>query len=293
MSCAPAMQGAGIELNNPICVDAAHRNSARYQTQFHAPAWRCDAQYVRDLTVSFHTLISPQYSCGHLPLGFHRSVYTSTTRFGVDKESRAPAEGAQGPDHHTLEAAERLENTFADLGQYEGLPPLLEILNEDEDAEERAARRDAEIQKQVEIEKTRVRKVDEDGRAYGLGRRKCSTARVHIWENEGAASPTFMVNDRLYTEYFPLFEQISQMLHPFMVTGTTGRFNIEAKVHGGGMSSQAGAIVLGVARALQNFEPSWRKLMKSEGLMTRDQRMVERKKPGKPKARKSFQWVKR
>ena len=83
------------------------------------------------------------------------------------------------------------------------------------------------------------------------------------------------------------------MLQPFMCTETIGKFNLQVKVHGSGLSSQAGAITLGIARALQNFDPSWRKAMKAEGLMTRDQRMVERKKPGKPKARKSFQWVKR
>ncbi|BAF22432.1 Os07g0658200 [Oryza sativa Japonica Group] len=171
-----------------------------------------------------------------------------------------------------------------------GLPPLREI--EDETIEKMNAtssRADVERQKQEEIAKARVRQVDEKGRAYGTGKRKCSIARVWIQPGDGK----FIVNDKQFDSYFPILDHRADLLRPFTVTKTLGRWDVTCTVKGGGVSGQVGAIRLGISRALQNWEPGLRPNLKAAGYLTRDSRVVERKKPGKAKARKSFQWVKR
>ena len=136
----------------------------------------------------------------------------------------------------------------------------------------------------------RMRNVDVHGRAYGTGRRKRSTARVWIQEGEGK----FVINKRPATEYMSDRQSwLDHMAMPLQATGRAGRFDVVCTTSGGGHTGQAGAIRLGISRALQNFEPNLRPQLKREGLLTRDARKVERKKPGKKKARKSFQWVKR
>ncbi len=122
------------------------------------------------------------------------------------------------------------------------------------------------------------------------GRRKRATARVKLTEGEGK----IMVNGKELTEFFggrgDLIYKVNSSLR---VTNTTGKFNIKAKVEGGGITGQAGAISLGIARALVTLEPELRPLLKKESLLTRDPREVERKKYGHPKARKRFQFSKR
>ncbi|ERM94969.1 uncharacterized protein LOC18422840 [Amborella trichopoda] len=177
-----------------------------------------------------------------------------------------------------------------DLEGIEGLPPLSEL----EDArlansERKSPRFEMEQQKQEEIAKTYVRKVDEKGRAYGTGRRKCSIARVWVQPGDGK----FIVNDKQFDVYFPILDHRIDLLKPFVETKTLGLWDVKCTVKGGGVSGQAGAIRLGISRALQNWEPGLRSYLRSTGLLTRDPRVVERKKPGKAKARKSFQWVKR
>ncbi|KAF0907350.1 hypothetical protein E2562_015848 [Oryza meyeriana var. granulata] len=171
-----------------------------------------------------------------------------------------------------------------------GLPPLEEI--EDRAIEKMNAtssRAEVERQKQEEIDKARVRKVDEKGRAYGTGKRKCSIARVWIQPGDGK----FIVNDKQFDAYFPILDHRADLLRPFTVTKTLGLWDVTCTVKGGGVSGQVGAIRLGISRALQNWEPGLRPYLKAAGYLTRDSRVVERKKPGKAKARKSFQWVKR
>ncbi|CAA6665287.1 unnamed protein product [Spirodela intermedia] len=177
-----------------------------------------------------------------------------------------------------------------DLRGVQGLPSLREI--EDmklakDDAP--SARFEMERKKQEEVAKARVRQVDEKGRAYGTGRRKCSSARVWIEPGEGK----FIVNDKQFDIYFPIIDHRADLLRPFTSTKTLGLFDVNCTVKGGGTSGQVGAIRLGISRALQNFEPGLRENLRSAGFLTRDPRAVERKKPGKAKARKSFQWVKR
>jgi small subunit ribosomal protein S9 len=130
--------------------------------------------------------------------------------------------------------------------------------------------------------------IDELGRAYGTGRRKTSVARV--WVNKGSGQ--FYVNGKLLVDYF-LPIQREECLLPFLVVNQAGVYDVNCTVKGGGISGQAGAIRLGISRALTAFDPSYRVLLKNSGLLTRDSRRVERKKPGQPKARKNFQWVKR
>ncbi|CAN0891745.1 30S ribosomal protein S9, mitochondrial [Linum grandiflorum] len=172
----------------------------------------------------------------------------------------------------------------------EGLPTLGEIeAIRYEKSTRRSARAEMERQKQEEIAKARVRQVDDKGRSYGTGRRKCSIARVWIQPGEGK----FTVNEKQFDVYFPMIDHRAALLRPFSETKTLGLWDIDCTVKGGGVSGQVGAIQLGISRALQSWEPDLRPPLRDAGFLTRDSRVVERKKPGKAKARKSFQWVKR
>lgn len=171
-----------------------------------------------------------------------------------------------------------------------GLPPLSEIQDRAiQKMNATSSRAEVERQKQEEIAKARVRQVDEKGRAYGTGKRKCSIARVWIQPGDGK----FVVNDKQFDAYFPILDHRADLLRPFTVTKTLGLWDVTCTVKGGGVSGQVGAVRLGISRALQNWEPGLRPYLKAAGYLTRDSRVVERKKPGKAKARKSFQWVKR
>ncbi|KAH9677658.1 30S ribosomal protein S9 [Citrus sinensis] len=185
-----------------------------------------------------------------------------------------------------------LESLIAlkDLEGVEGLPPLSEIEEmRYEKNTRKSTRAEIERQKQEEVAKARVRQVDEKGRAYGTGRRKCSIARVWIQPGDGK----FIVNDKEFDVYFPMLDHRAALLRPFSETKTLGLWDVDCTVKGGGVSGQVGAVRLGISRALQNWEPDLRPALRSAGFLTRDSRVVERKKPGKAKARKSFQWVKR
>ena len=124
---------------------------------------------------------------------------------------------------------------------------------------------------------------------YGTGRRKTSVSRVFLKPGKGAIS----VNGKKLDEYFerPTARQI--VMQPLATLGKEGQFDLYITVAGGGKSGQAGAVRHGLARALEKFDPEFRPALKQAGFMTRDSRMVERKKYGKPKARKSDQYSKR
>ena len=132
-------------------------------------------------------------------------------------------------------------------------------------------------------------KLDPQGRAYATGRRKESVARVWIKPGTGK----FTVNGREIDVYFarPALRMIINQ--PFETINRIGQYDIMATVKGGGLSGQAGAVRHGIARALSTFDPSLRPPMKAGGFLTRDDRQVERKKYGKAKARRSFQFSKR
>ena len=122
-----------------------------------------------------------------------------------------------------------------------------------------------------------------------LGRRKTAVARVYMTKGKG----TVTVNKRDYKEFFPVAVLQSKVTQPFELTETLGQYDVKVNVAGGGVNGQVEAIRLGIARALVKVNEENKPLLKEEGLMTRDPRMVERKKPGQPKARKKFQFSKR
>ncbi|TNF47313.1 MAG: 30S ribosomal protein S9 [Bacteroidetes bacterium] len=122
-----------------------------------------------------------------------------------------------------------------------------------------------------------------------LGRRKTSVARVYLSKGTGKV----IVNSKDYKEAFPVAVLQSKIQQPFEITNTVGQYDVKVNVMGGGINGQAEAIRLGISRALVEVSEENKPLLKAEGLMTRDPRMVERKKPGQPKARKKFQFSKR
>jgi ribosomal protein S9 len=171
-----------------------------------------------------------------------------------------------------------------------GLPPLADVLAAPTgEADERALRRALEAAQQAEAAARRVRLVDAQGRAYGTGRRKAATARVWVRPGSGRV----WVNGSPLDAAFSSVARRADVLSPLAVTAGLGKFDVRATVSGGGTTGQAQAVRHGLARALQAWDPALRPALKAAGLLTRDARVVERKKPGKAKARKSFQWVKR
>ena len=134
-----------------------------------------------------------------------------------------------------------------------------------------------------------VKKVDAQGRSYATGKRKDAVARV--WVKPGSGKIT--VNGKSFEAYFarPVLQMILQQ--PIVASNRNGQFDIIATVVGGGLSGQAGAVKHGIAQALTRFEPALRGTVKAAGFLTRDSRAVERKKYGKAKARRSFQFSKR
>jgi small subunit ribosomal protein S9 len=121
------------------------------------------------------------------------------------------------------------------------------------------------------------------------GRRKTSVARVRLV----AGSGQFRLNQRPLEDYFPVDTLRAKVLEPFLVTETEGRFDVIARIHGGGVAGQAEALRHGIARALEGEDPEWRAPLKKAGLLRRDPRRVERKKYGLKKARKAPQYSKR
>lgn len=122
-----------------------------------------------------------------------------------------------------------------------------------------------------------------------LGRRKAAVARVYMTPGKGNVT----VNKKNYKEFFPIDVLQAKVEQPFKVTETSGKYDVTVNVVGGGINGQAEAIRLGISRALIEVSAENKPLLKEEGLTTRDPRMVERKKPGQPKARKKFQFSKR
>ena len=132
-------------------------------------------------------------------------------------------------------------------------------------------------------------KIDNLGRSYATGRRKDAAARV--WVKRGTGQ--MKINGKDVSEYFarPVLQMI--LAQPFETAERVGEFDVVATVRGGGLSGQAGAVRHGISRALTLFEPGLRPVLKAGGFLTRDPRVVERKKYGKAKARRSFQFSKR
>ncbi len=136
---------------------------------------------------------------------------------------------------------------------------------------------------------TYIQKLDAQGRAYATGKRKNAIARVWVSPGKGK----IIINNKEQDEYFgrPVLKMIIEQ--PFKVTERDDQYDVKCTVKGGGFSGQAGAIKHGISKALVNYDPELRKPLKAAGFLTRDARVVERKKYGKAKARKSFQFSKR
>jgi len=135
-----------------------------------------------------------------------------------------------------------------------------------------------------------ARRAGAAGEQYqGLGRRKTSSARVTLRPGQGR----WVVNGRTLEDYFPRAVLRQSLSQPLAVTDNQGRFDIRVNVHGGGLRGQADAVRLGISRALLQIDEGYRTRLRGQELLTRDPREVERKKPGRPKARKRFQFSKR
>ncbi len=124
----------------------------------------------------------------------------------------------------------------------------------------------------------------------GLGRRKTASARVRL---HPGGDGTILVNNRPADEYFSRDWDLKQLVEPLVATNNAGRFNVTVLVQGGGVTGQSGAIRLGIARALLKADPEYRPTLRKFGLLTRDARAKERKKPGLKRARKAPQYTKR
>ena len=132
-------------------------------------------------------------------------------------------------------------------------------------------------------------KLDFKGSKYATGRRKKSIARV--WLKKGSGS--FFINGKKMVDYFTKLNLQTAINKPFFITKRENEFDVKCSVKGGGLSGQAGAIIHGISRALVEFEPALKPTLKKEKLTTRDSRSVERKKYGRRKARRSYQFSKR
>jgi small subunit ribosomal protein S9 len=157
-----------------------------------------------------------------------------------------------------------------------------------EAAEVETAEAPAPVHQQIEAV-LREQQLDKYGRAYATGRRKDAVARVWLKPGTGKIE----VNGRDQSIYFARPTLRLVINQPFDVTDRVGQYDIVATVKGGGLSGQAGAVKHGIAQALSRYEPALRTSVKREGFLTRDPRVVERKKYGRAKARRSFQFSKR
>lgn len=170
-----------------------------------------------------------------------------------------------------------------------GISPsnIIEEVDQEEEDEDMGSMNDDE----EEIEKESSSIISS---AYGTGRRKASVARVWLRPSK-LGNGDITINEKPFVEYFPRLSYREKVIEPFVLTNTLAKFDVFCRVHGGGHTGQAGAISLGIARALVNGvnEELYRPPLKEEKLLTRDARVVERKKSGQPKARKKDQWVKR
>ena len=141
----------------------------------------------------------------------------------------------------------------------------------------------------IEEAPLREQELDEHGRAYATGRRKDAVARVWLMPGKGKVT----INGRDQGVYFARPTQRLVINQPFGITDRVGQYDVVATVKGGGLSGQAGAVLHGIAQALTRYEPALRSTVKAAGFLTRDSRVVERKKYGRAKARRSFQFSKR
>ena len=212
-------------------------------------------------------------------------------------DDTAPAETKAAAEKKAAAAkkapVEKKAKSLADLGALAAAKP--EPAPEPEAAETETAIDTVEVAEAVAAEPVqfeaplREQQLDKFGRAYATGRRKDAIARV--WLKPGSGK--ILVNGRDQETYFARPTLRLVINQPFGITDRSGQYDVVATVKGGGLSGQAGAVLHGIAQALTRFEPVLRTTVKRAGFLTRDSRVVERKKYGRAKARKSFQFSKR
>ncbi|KNC46686.1 30S ribosomal protein S9 [Thecamonas trahens ATCC 50062] len=177
------------------------------------------------------------------------------------------------------------------------LPPLDDLWQEHVLAANAKKATEMTAHESEQLERRKAKTLDALGRAYGTGRRKTSIARVWVEPVAHPAAPqpadVLVVNSKPLADYFPAMHHRNHVIEPLRLLGKLGAFKIRATVKGGGHTGQAGALRLGICRALEIVDPAFRKPLKAAGMMTRDPRMVERKLAGLRKARRAPQWVKR
>jgi len=147
-------------------------------------------------------------------------------------------------------------------------------------------------QKEAKAE-TKAKEPPKEKYFYAVGRRKTSVAIVKISPKASTGDDAFRVNGKKMKDYFPILNLQNIFTAPLKITGTVDDLGCEVKVKGGGFRGQAEAIRLGISRALVIFNPDFKKMLKDSGFLTRDSRIVERKKAGLKKARRAPQWAKR
>jgi small subunit ribosomal protein S9 len=128
---------------------------------------------------------------------------------------------------------------------------------------------------------------------YAVGKRKCAIAQVRIYPEDKSGENDLIVNKKKMKEYFPTLAVQNSFMAPLKTVGMQNKFRVSVLVKGGGQTGQAEAAMLGIARALVKYDEGLRKSLRDAGLLTRDSRIVERKKPGLKKARRAPQWQKR
>jgi small subunit ribosomal protein S9 len=198
-----------------------------------------------------------------------------------DEDTDFAVHGADHSDKTSVSLYDSFEDTDKEDDEEELTASILEMQRS----------RDAEKQRRLAAAQPieRVQEIDEKGRAYGRGGRKTATARVWIQPGEGLLT----INRREFFDYFPRDSDREMIISPFVATNTCGQFDVTVAVEGGGVTGKAGAIRHGISRALEKYNPEYRPPLKRLGFLTRDPRMVERKKIGHKKARKKPQWVRR
>jgi small subunit ribosomal protein S9 len=202
--------------------------------------------------------------------------------------SEQPAETPAAAAAETTEATEAMEATetpVADAGETAvAEKPVREGRGKDAPDDQGVSTQGPQIQAVL-----REQQLDKHGRAYATGRRKDAVARV--WLKPGSGK--ILVNGREQEVYFARPTLRLVINQPFGITERVGQYDVVATVKGGGLSGQAGAVLHGIAQALSRYEPALRTTVKRAGFLTRDSRVVERKKYGRAKARRSFQFSKR
>jgi small subunit ribosomal protein S9 len=151
--------------------------------------------------------------------------------------------------------------------------------------------KEIKVEKIEKVEKT-IKKTNEKY-FYAVGRRKTAVAQVRLFEDSKATDNDLIINGKKFKEYFPIASLQNNFLEPLKAVGMQDKVRMTVIVKGGGVTGQVEAVRLGVARALVEMDATLKKTLKNLGLMTRDSREVERKKPGLKKARKAPQWAKR